>query len=409
MTIYIYTALKQDGSNELVKGKVEAVDMRSARQAVRDLGLIATNIVEEDAVVTTQKKDTSKAKGKMPKLGLAEQIDFTSTMQILSAAGIPIIESLMFIETDSAKLRIRQVAAELRRQIMNGGTFAGTVAKYPEQFGQVYIGLVKAGEDSGELEKTLERLLELLNKQAAIRSKVTGTLMYPVFVILLAGFIIIVMLVFVFPVFKDMFDSMGMQLPWITRTLMSAGLFMKKNWIGIPLAIALISFGINFLFKWKPSRWKIDALALKIPIITDLLQYSNFANFISVMQVAYDAGVPILECLTLSNLTLTNHTLETRVVEATAKVRQGQHLSAALRSTRTMPKMILFMIATGEQSGRLGDMLGQAVSYIDKQLDAIIDVMTKMIEPIMLVVIGSIVLVLAAALYLPLFASYMGM
>ena len=409
MAIYLYTALKQDGSNELVKGKVEAVDMRSARQAVRDLGLLATNIVEENAVVTTAKKDTAKKSGKMPKLGLAEQIDFTSTMQILSAAGIPIIESLMFIETDSAKLRIRQVAAELRRQIMNGGTFAGTVAKYPEQFGQVYIGLVKAGEDSGELEKTLERLLELLNKQAAIRSKVTGTLMYPVFVILLAGFIIIVMLVFVFPVFKDMFDSMGMQLPWITRTLMAAGLYMKKNWLGIPIVIAIIAFIINFLFKWKPSRWKIDAIALKIPIISDLLQYSNFSNFISVMQVAYDAGVPILECLTLSNLTLTNHTLETRVVEATAKVRQGQHLSAALRSTRTMPKMILFMIATGEQSGRLGDMLGQAVSYIDKQLDGIIDVMTKMIEPIMLVVIGSIVLVLAAALYLPLFASYMGM
>ena len=127
------------------------------------------------------------------------------------------------------------------------------------------------------------------------------------------------------------------------------------------------------------------------------------------MQVAYDAGVPILECLYLSNLTLTNHTLETRVEEATTKVQQGQHLSAALRSTRTMPKMILFMIATGEQSGRLGDMLGQATSYIDKQLDTIIDVMTKMIEPIMLIVIGSIVLVLAAALYLPLFASYMGM
>ena len=127
------------------------------------------------------------------------------------------------------------------------------------------------------------------------------------------------------------------------------------------------------------------------------------------MQVAYDAGVPILECLYLSNLTLTNHTLETRVEEATLQVQQGKHLSAALRSTRTMPKMILFMIATGEQSGRLGDMLGQATSYIDKQLDTIIDVMTKMIEPIMLIVIGSIVLVLAAALYLPLFASYMGM
>ena len=231
MTVYNYTAIK-DGTNELVKGKVEADDLREARAAVRRLGFTPTNITEEQAAKKEEKK---KPTGKMPKLGLAEQIDFTSTLQILAAAGIPIIESLLFIENDAAKLKIRQCAAELRRQIMNGGTFAGTIAKYPEQFGQVYIGLVRAGEDSGELEKTLDRLLELLNKQAAIKSKVIGTLMYPVFVILLAAFIVIVMLVFVFPVFKEMFDSMGMQLPWITRVLMEMGLFLKKNWYGIPI------------------------------------------------------------------------------------------------------------------------------------------------------------------------------
>ena len=187
------------------------------------------------------------------------------------------------------------------------------------------------------------------------------------------------------------------------------GLWMKKNWYAIPIGFAAVGAFINFLFRWKPSKWKIDDISLKIPVLTDLIQFSNFANFIAVMQVAYDAGVPILECLYLANMTLTNHTLETRVEESTVMVQQGQHLSAALRKTRTMPKMILFMIATGEQSGRLGDMLGQATNYIDKQLDTIIDIMTKMIEPIMLVVIGTIVLILAAALYLPLFASYMGM
>ena len=251
--------------------------------------------------------------------------------------------------------------------------------------------------------------MELLNKQAAIRSKVIGTLMYPAFVILLAIFIVIVMLVFVFPVFKEMFDSMGMQLPWITRVLMEMGLWMKANWVVIPLFFVGGFFLIRFLFTWKPSRWKIDELVLRIPVITKLVQFSNFANFIAVMQVAYDAGVPILECLNLANLTLTNHVLETRVEEASVKIQQGQHLSAALRATRTMPKMILFMIATGEQSGRLGDMLAQAVNFIDKELDNIIDIMTKMIEPVMLIVIGTIVLILALSLYLPLFASYMGM
>lgn len=407
MAIYNYTAYK-NGTSEVVKGKVEASNLREARSEVRTLGLTPTYIVE-DTISQQKNKSKKKLPSRMPKLGLSDQIDFTSTLQILAAAGIPIIESLLFIENDAAKPKIRQVAGELRRQIMNGGTFSGTIAKYPEQFGHVYIGLVKTGEDSGELEKTLDRLLELLNKQASIRSKVIGTLMYPAFVVVLACFIVTVMLVFVFPVFKDMFEQMGMQLPWITSTLMDMGIFLKKNWFMIPIGFFGAIFGINFLFKWKPSRWKIDELVLKIPIIDQLMQFSNFANFLAVMQVAYDAGVPILECLYLANMTLTNHTLETRVEEATVKIQQGQHLSAALRATRTMPKMILFMIATGEQSGRLGDMLGQAVSYIDKALDNIIDIMTKMIEPIMLIVIGAIVLVLAAALYLPLFASYMGM
>ena len=407
MTIYNYTALKNN--KEIVKGKIEAASPREARENVRKLGFLPTKIEEERSKNQADPKEVANAakKGKVAKLGLQERIDFTSTLQILAQSGIPIIESLLFIENDAAKLKIRLVAQELRRQIMNGGTFADTIAKYPQQFGQIYIGLCKAGEDSGELEKTLERLLELLNKEAAIRSKVIGTLMYPVFVIVLAIFIVLIMLMFVFPVFKDMFDTMGKELPWITAKLMEIGVFLKTYWYLVPLMLGSAFGIITFLFRWQPSKRKIDEYVLKIPVISDLIQFSNFSNFIAVLQVAYDAGVPIIECLYLANLTLTNHTLKTRIESATSKVQQGQHLSSALRSTRVMPKMILFMIATGEQSGRLGDMLMQATNFIDKKLDNIIDVMTKMIEPIMLIVIGSIVLVLALALYLPLFGSYM--
>lgn len=405
MTIYNYVALRN--GKDIVKGKIDADSLRDAREEIRKLGFIPTKVYEEQ--VNQEQKDAAKdiIKGNMQKLGLEDKIDFTSTLQILAQAGIPIIESLMFIETDAAKLKVRLVARELRRQIMQGSTFADTIAKYPQQFGQIYIGLVKAGEDSGELEQTLQRLLELQTKEANIKSKVIGTLMYPMFVIILAIVIILVMLMFVFPVFKDMFDNMGKELPWITKTLMDAGIFLKTYWFLVPLMIGSVVGLISFLFNWETSRKKIDEYALKIPLISDLLQFSNFANFIAVMQVAYDAGVPIIECLYLANMTLTNSTLKKKVELATDKVQQGQHLSVALRSTKVMPKMILFMIATGEQSGRLGEMLLQAVSYIDKKLDKIIDTMTKMIEPIMLIVIGSIVLTLALALYLPLFQSYM--
>ncbi|MBS6602274.1 MAG: type II secretion system F family protein [Brachyspira sp.] len=406
MAIFNYVALKNN--KDLVKGKVEAEDLRDAREQVRKLGFLPTKVYEEKLGKDSKQDVADEVKGgQMKTLGLADKMDFTSTLQILASSGIPMIESLMFIETDAAKLKIRLVAKELRRQIMAGATFADTIAKYPAQFGQVFIGLCKAGEDSGELEKTLDRLMELMTKQANIRGKVVGTLMYPMFVIALAVIIVLVMLMFVFPVFKDMFDGMGKELPWITATLMSAGLFLKKFWYLVPLILGSLTFGIIYLFKWEPSKRVIDKYSLQVPLLSDLLQFSNFANFIAVMQVAYDAGVPIVECLYLANLTLTNYTLKEKIEKATGMVQQGQHLSVALRSTEAVPKMILFMIATGEQSGRLGDMLLQATKFIDKKLDGIIDTMTKMIEPLMLIVIGSIVLTLALALYLPLFGSYM--
>lgn len=401
MSVYNYVALKNN--KDVVKGKVEADNLKEARENVRKLGFLPTKIYEEAQAAAETNKIEAK---KIQKLGLQDKIDFTSTFQILAQSGIPVIESLMFMENDAAKLKIRVMSKELRRQIMAGSTFADTIAKYPKIFGQVYIGLCKAGEDSGELEKTLERLLELLKKEAAIRSKVIGTLLYPAFTVLLAMVIVTVMLVFVFPAFKDMFDNQGKPLPWITATLMTFGEFLKAYWILIPVIFGTVIFGTAFLLNWEPSKRKIDKFVLKVPLFSDLIQFADFSNFIAVMQVAYDAGVPIVDCLYLSNLTLTNYTLQDKISTATGKVQQGQHLSMALRSTQVMPKMILFMIATGEQSGRLGDMLLQATVYIDKKLDTIIDLMTKMIEPVMLVVIGSIVLILALALYLPLFQSY---
>lgn len=400
MTVYNYIALKNN--KDIVKGKVEAQTLREARDNIRKLGFLPTKIYEESRAGEENKVEAKK----LQKLSLQDRIDFTSTFQILAQSGIPVIEALVFIENDAAKLKIRLVAKELRRQIMAGATFADTIAKYPEIFGQIYIGLVKAGEDSGELEKTLERLLELLKKESAIRSKVIGTLMYPAFVIVLAMIIVTIMIVFVFPAFKDMFDQQGAKLPWITLALMSFGVFLQKYWVLIPIIFGTVIFGTTFLLHWEPSKRRIDNFVVKVPLLSDLIKFSNFSNFIAVMQVAYDAGVPIIDCLYLSVLTLTNYTLQDKISSATSKVQQGQYLSMALKSTSVIPKMILFMISTGEQSGRLGDMLLQATVYIDKKLDNIIDTMTKLVEPVMLIVIGSIVLVLALALYLPLFQSY---
>lgn len=399
MPIYNYVALKNN--KEVVKGKIEAQNHKEARSIIRKMSLLPTQISED-----TKGESSAIIAKKIQKMSLQDKIDFTSTFQILIQSGIPVIEALMFLENDAAKAKLRNIAKELRRQIIAGATFADTIAKYPKIFGQIYIGLVRAGEDSGELEKTLERLLELQKKEANIKSKVIGTLMYPCFVIVLAIVIVTIMLVFVFPAFKEMFENLGKELPPITNFLMNIGITLKTYWILIPIIFVSLAVTIYTAFTWQTSKRMIDKFVLKVPLLSALIEYSNFSNFVAVMQVAYEAGIPIIDCLYLSNITLTNHTLQMKLAEATTKVQQGQHLSLALRSVQVMPKMILFMIATGEQSGRLGDMLLQATIFIDKKLDAIIDTLTKMIEPLMLIVIGSIVLVLALALYLPLFSSY---
>ncbi len=400
MPIYSYTALK---NKDVIKGTLEASNHKEARDLIRKMGYIPTKILETGKGGSNENKVEYR---KINKLKLSERVEFTSTFQILVQSGIPVIEALMFIENDATNKKLKAVAQELRRQIMSGSTFADTVARYPEVFGQIYIGLVRAGEDAGELEKTMERLLELLKKEEDIRSRVVGALMYPVFVIILAMLVTTVMLVFVFPAFAEMFDTLDKELPWITKTLMDMGVFLKTYWPAIPLIFGTVIFGSMFLLRWTPSRRMIDKYVLKIPIINQLIQFSNFSNFVSVMQVAYDAGIPVVDCLYLSNITLTNSTLKDKISLATAEVQQGKHLSVALRATKAIPNMILFMIATGEQSGRLGEMMYQATIFIDKTLDKVINTMTKAIEPIMLIVIGGIVLVLALALYLPLFQSY---
>ena len=398
MPIYSYEALKQ--GKQIIKGQITASNLKDARDILRNMDLVPTRINE---YVEQKAKKTHR----IGSLSLKEKIDFISTLQILLQSGIPAVESLMFMEQEAARKKIRDISKMLKTQIMAGSTLADTLARYPEAFGYIFIGLIKAGEEAGELEKTLGRINELLTKQDNIKSKVIGTLMYPMFVIILAFLIILVMLIFVFPAFKDMFAQQEKALPVITSMMINAGDFLKEFWYTIPLFILAFVLFVVFVFKWQPARRLLDKLVLRIPLLSNLILYSNYSNFLSVISVSYEAGIPIVDCLHLANITLTNSLMKDRMSEALVRVQQGLQVSQAMKQTKIMPKMLLFMIATGEQSGRLGDMLEKAVNFLDKTLDGIIDTMTKMIEPIMLLVIGSIVLVMALALYLPLFQSYM--
>ena len=399
MAIFVYTALKEN--KVTVTGRIEAFDAQDARNKLRDMNLLPTLVNE-----LNDKKEGKIKAGKIQSLSLREKIDFTSTLEILTSTGIPIIEALLFIEQNSDSQKVRSMSQEFRKQIIAGSTLGETLENYRLIFGRVYIGLVKAGEDSGELDKTLVRMLELLKKQDDIKGKVVGALIYPSMVVLLAIVAVLVMLMFVFPAFDEMFKNLGKPLPLITQMCMNAGDFLKENWYICLIVFFLSIFGCKKAYQNPNSRKKIDEAVLHIPILCDMLKFSNFSNFIAVLQVSYEAGIPIVDCLYLANLTMDNFILKNAIMEATTKVQQGTHLSVALRSVKQIPTMMVFMIATGEQSGRLGDSLIHCVNYIDKRLDGVIDGFTKLIETILMIFIGVVVGFLALALYLPLFQAY---
>lgn len=405
MAIFTYTALKDNKIT--VTGRIEARDIAEARRKIRQMNLLPTSIMDIEAA-DNKKGGLSSLKnvGKITALSLKEKIDFTSTLEMLTSTGIPIIEALLFIEQNSDSARVRTMTHSFRKEIIGGTTLGETLEKYRDIFGRVYIGLVKAGEDSGELDKTLTRMLELLKKQDAVKGKVIGALVYPTIVVLLAIVAVLIMLIFVFPAFQEMFNNLGKELPPITQFCMNAGTFMKEYWIACLLGTAITIFILTTLYKQPSIRNRIDALVLHIPILSKMLKYSNFSNFIAVLQVSYEAGIPIVDCLFLANLTMDNYLLKTTIMDAATKVQQGMHLSTALKNANQVPTMMTFMIATGEQSGRLGDSLYHCVTYIDKELDATIDNFTKLIEPMLMVGIGILVAILGLALYLPLFQAY---
>ena len=408
MAIFYYKAVKEENNEKkIVNGKIKATNAREARQEIKNLGFIPLNVYEESKA--GGKNADSEKNQHVPKirsLSTNDKINFTSTFKLLMQSGVPVIESLVFLENEADSQKLKDAANVIKTQILAGSTYSETIARAPDIFGHVYIGLTKAGEDSGEMEKTLSRLVELLEKQEAIKSRVVGALIYPVFVICLAIAALMIMLMFVFPAFKDMFNNLGDKLPIYTKICLQLGEFLKSYWVIIPISIVSIVGGVYYALKHEATKNKIDEILLQIPILKDLIIAANLSNFFAVMQVAFDAGIPVIDCLYLGNITITNSLLNREMKKASRKIQTGQRLSVALKNITLIPKMMVFLLAIGEQSGRLGDMLKQNVVYIDAKLDKVIDTITRMIEPIMLIMIGSMVLFLALSLYLPIFKSY---
>ena len=410
MAFFDYEALK-DGK-ERIRGKLEATSEKEARELLRRQDLLPLKLFEVGSIKTIDtirlknQNKKAKKKQKVKKLNMRDKIDFTNIMYTFSKSGISLVESLYFIETNSESDNIRNLVIEIRRMILAGTSLSDALARFPVIFDEVYVGLIRAGEESGELEETLKRISYLLEKQDRLNARIISTLAYPVFVIFLAMIVTTVLLTVVFPAFKGMYDQMGADLPILTQIFMTTGIFLRQNWFLIPfIFISIIAFAY-FIITWDVSKRFLDQVGLHIPVFEKFLRYTSIANFIIVMKVAFEAGITMVDSIMFANFTVKNVAIREALRRVIIDVQYGKSLSASLKASNVMPGIVMCMIATGEESGSLSEMLDQAHEYIDTQIDKVVDLLSKLFEPFLFIIIGGIVLTLGLSLYLPLFQAY---
>ncbi len=408
MAKYKYSALKNN--NNIINGEIEASNPREAREKIRELGFLPTKIYLEQSNEINQNVDfdvdTKNVQINVSRLSLQEKIMFTSELEVLLSSGIPIIEALQSIANNTPKQKIKTVCEKIKDGILSGMTFAQALESfYGKVFGPVYTGLVKTGENAGELDVTLSRMLLLLRKQDRIKGQIINASIYPAILIIIMFGLLVLFSKVVFPAFMGVFAFNGAELPFLASMLVGICSFVEHFWWLIIIAIGAVCGAASSLFKNYQFKSKWDEFILNVPIVSDFIKYINLSNFLTVLHISYDAGLPIMSGLELSNGTVGNYSIKRKINKSLSMVRNGKSLTESFQCTDAIPHALLTMIATGEKSGTLGKMFHDAAEVIDKKVDMALEAMTKMFEPLLIVILGGVILFVAIAFY----QMYIGM
>lgn len=395
MIKYKYTALKDN--KILVEGEIEANDLKEAREKIRILGYIPTKVYNEDNSQTVYKTQNISVK-KIKFLSLAQKISFTSQMQTLVSA-VSVLEALNSVEKTAPDNKIRELCASIKFLITNSGKTFAQALEYVagKAFGNVYIALIKTGEASGELDITLDRMLVLLRKQENIKNHVVKSSVYPAF--LLSGMfgLLVLFAKFVFPAFASVMAFNGAELPCLAKSLVGTMYFLDKFWWLVIIFIGAACGLFIQLFKTYGIKNAIDTFVLRIPVLSNFVRYLNLSNFMTVLSISYEAGITMPEGLELANKTVANTCINSKIKETINHVKTGMTLTESFQLSKALPDEILSIVSAGEMSGTLGKMFKDVALTIDRKLDLALEALMKMVEPILIVIMGGFVLFIVLA------------
>ena len=333
-------------------------------------------------------------------MSLSDKILFVSELQVMVSSGISILEALQTIESHTPRIKIKRISHAIQGEIMKGRTFSQAINYlYHDMFGEVFIDLCVTGENTGELGRTFERMLTMLRKQDEIKSQILQALIYPCILIFMIFGILIFFAKIVFPRFMDFITTAGGTIPPFAQLVVDLLTFIGDYWLLCIIGIFGILGAIFFIATNEYTRGIIDRILNRIPLVKDFVNYVNLSNYMCIMSISYDCGVPFINTLSLAQKTISNQEIKAKASATARLIEKGAQYSEALEKTRLLPSALTTMIAAGEKAGNLSKMMQDCVDVIDKKVEMVMQSLTKAFEPAMIIAIGAIVLVIMIAFF----------
>jgi type IV pilus assembly protein PilC len=377
------------------EGALVADSKEIALAQLRRQNIVVTGIRERGKEISL-----SKVGRKVPPKILAV---FTRQFSVMIDAGLPLVQCLEILALQQEHKNFQKILLQVRQDVEAGSTLADAMRRHPKAFDNLYVNMIAAGEAGGILDTILQRLSVYIEKAVKLRSQVRSAMIYPVAVIFIAAIVVAVILLKVIPTFAALFTSLGAELPLPTRIVIYASNFLARYFIFVVIAIAAMAYGVRRYYRTYRGRRVIDGLLLKAPILGTILRKISVARFCRTLATLTSSGVPILESLDITARTAGNAIVEDAILETRKSVEGGKTIVEPLKESNVFPNMVVQMIGVGEQTGALDAMLNKIADFYEDEVDVAVQGLVKLMEPVMIFILGVIIGGIVIAMYLPMF------
>ncbi|MFZ2315046.1 MAG: type II secretion system F family protein [Gammaproteobacteria bacterium] len=389
-----------DARGKRVKGVVEAIDLKDAQLELKKQGVeVITLQLSSESSWLKMKIFTRKKKIKPRDILL-----FTRYLSTMLAAGLPLVQALDIIGHDQENPEVKAMILSVKSSVEGGKTLAESFSKYPKQFGELYSSLIKAGEKSGTLDKVLNRLGLYLERTEDLKRKIKKALVYPTAIIVVAGLVSLILLLFVVPQFEAMFKSFGGDLPAFTRVVVSLSKVLRSyGWAVLIVSVVGVWWLRRLLQRSAALQRLRDKWILKMYLIGPVLKNGIIARYARTLATTLEAGMPMVESMNSMAAVMGNRIYSEAVLDVCKDMISGRQLSSSMRTTKLFPNMAVQMVAVGEASGTLSAMLHKVADYYEEEVNTTVDNLSNLLEPVIMLVLGVVVGSFVVAMYLPIF------